>query len=137
MKIKELLQETHEDEGLNLTPLIDVVFVVLVTFILVAPFLAVEKIDLTSTTQKLSTTTPEPNSIAITLFSNGSVSVDGTPLKIQQLPSYLHVVHQNSPDVLIQIFPDQNSKFGVFQLVKDQLASAGFNQVEVVLRPNK
>ena len=136
MKLRELLNESIEEEGLNLTPLIDVVFVVLVTFILVAPFLAVEKIDLTTTTQKLSTTKAEPKAIAITLAPQNQLLVDGNPLKLEQLSSYLKVVYQNTPDASIQIFPDENSKFGMFQMVKDQLASAGFKQVEVVLRPN-
>ena len=40
------LSETHEEPSINMTPLIDVVFVVLVMFIIIAPILNIDRIDL-------------------------------------------------------------------------------------------
>lgn len=129
-----LLEEEESEEPLiNLTPLIDVVFVLLITFMLIAPILNVDHVDLApsgTTTKKEASHTP----LAITLRSDNSIWFRGNHLTLKQLEETIKSEKLLHPGQSPQLIADKNSHFGVYQEVKNILEACGFEQMDVVLQ---
>lgn len=128
--------DEEENDDVNLTPLIDVVFVVLIMFILVAPLVEIDRIQLAGagTEKKADMTSFEENSaIKIHVYEDNSIWLNGVLMSIEELNIALkkHPQKKLSP----QIFHDRKAYFGTYQSVKNAVEDAGFASVDVILKP--
>lgn len=133
---KGTLTQEHNDEILiNLTPLIDVVFVVLVAFILIAPLLEVDRIDLAEGTESSLKEISQKSHIVIYVREDDSIWWDHRPVSKQQLLSLLKDARQKYPSQIPQVFHDRKASFGLYQDIKSAVEMAGFEGMDVVLKP--
>jgi len=127
--------------GVNLTPLIDVVFVVLIMFILVAPMLELDRIQLAAgpnSNQRDSTKNlQEQNSLVIHVYADNSILVNGTVVSEKQLSSLLQAIHLEKPHLIPKLFQDKRAQFGTYQTVKNAVELAGFSELDLFLDPGK
>lgn len=127
---------THTDEadtgGINLTPLIDVVFVVLILFILVAPMLHIDKIQLASGIGKENQLVSDQNGIRIDVFANSEIKINNQIVREKELEAVLFALKKISA-APPKLFCDKSAPFGTFQKVKGALERSGFEELDVVL----
>ena len=133
---RSLLAEEGESEEplINLTPLIDVVFVVLITFMLIAPVLDIDLVELapgSASHQKEASTSP----LTISVRSDNSIWFRGKPIHLDELERALKQAKLQYPEYIPQVIPDKQAHFGTFQAVKNTLELCGFSQMDVVLQP--
>lgn len=129
----------EEEAQINVTPLIDVVFVVLIMFIVIAPLVETDRIELASyaKTAEHKTKQIEQNCpIIIHVHADNSIKVNGTMVNLAQLKETFKEQKLRQGQKVPQLFQDAKSNFGVFQKVKNALEEAGFEEVDVVLSPN-
>lgn len=132
-------QHHIEEPTVNLTPLIDVVFVILIMFILVAPMLELDRVDLAnagSHTADGSSSVQETSPITIHVHANNTISFNEQRVSIEQLPDLLRQAKKRYPKAKPQLFHDRKGQFGVYQSVKNAAESAGFQQMDIVLKPS-
>jgi biopolymer transport protein ExbD len=132
-----LRQNPHEEPMINLTPLIDVVFVMLIMFILVAPLLELETIQL-ATGPASAEKTPqiqEQSPISIYVKPDNSIWFNQQSLTSSELAKQLVQAHQRYPNAVPQLFQDQHSQFGTYQGVKNVVEAAGFERLDLILNP--
>lgn len=125
-----------EEPTINLTPLIDVVFVILIMFILVAPLLNLDRVELAdagSDAPEGPVAVHERSPITIHVHRDNTVSFNEQPVTVDQLPGLLHEAKKRYPNAKLQLFHDKRGHFGVYQSVKNAAEAAGFNQMDVVL----
>ncbi|NRA90477.1 MAG: biopolymer transporter ExbD [Simkaniaceae bacterium] len=129
--------DEEQDEEVNLTPLIDVVFVVLIMFILVAPLIEIDKILLAPAgTKKADMISYNQNdSIKIHVYSDNTVWLNGISVSVDELASELKNLHPKTPKIPLQVFHDKNAYFGTYQSVKNAAELAGFESIDVILKP--
>jgi len=123
------------DEPLiNLTPLIDVVFVVLITFMLIAPVLDVDSVDLAQSggTEKKE---PQTGPLSISVHADNSIWFQGKRVSLEQLESFLKQEKKRFPHAIPQLVHDRQAQFGTYQSLKNILESVGFEQMDVILKP--
>src|ERR1700738_1489464 len=87
-KSRQFYSPMHTEEAsINLTPLIDVVFVVLIIFILIAPMLDLDRIQLASSAQKneRDTISVRESSIAIHVHADNSIWFNNKAVNIKEL----------------------------------------------------
>ncbi len=117
---------------INLTPLIDVVFVVLVSFILIAPLLQMDSVELSQKgeTQKESF---HPKNGAISLFvkKDNTIWFQETQISLFSLEKRLE---KERKETEVFLFPDKNASFGTYQEIKNLLEKMGFSTLKVVLK---
>ncbi len=123
----------ENDGGANLTPLIDIVFVVLVTFILVAPMMEIDKVSLASGPAKETTDAIHPSSLLIHVYEDNSIQINKRTITGHHLAPLLKALYAKNPKLVPQLFQDERAQFGTYQKVKNALEEAGFRQLEVVL----
>lgn len=124
-----------EENLINLTPLIDVVFVVLIAFILIAPMLELDHVDLATSSNK-SVASASKSPISIYLKKDNSLWLDNRCLSEIELRKELLEKKNRYPEVIPQLFPDEKASFGSYQIAKDVLEECGFRQMDVILKPN-
>ena len=127
-------QEPIEEPIINLTPLIDVVFVVLITFILIAPVLEVDSVDL-APAGPLEMKQLESSLISISVHSDNSIWYQGSKVTLAELSHFLKLEKIKNPGATPQLLHDQKAEFGTYQALKNTLESIGFEQMDVILKP--
>ncbi len=127
-----------EEPAVNLTPLIDVVFVILIMFIVVAPMLELDRVELADTSyapQEKSISVQEASPIAIHVRQDNTILIEGRAVTFSQLADYLKQAKVRYPNAKPQLFHDKNANFGTYQAIKNAAEAAGFQQMDVVLKP--
>ncbi len=136
MRIRK--QSLLPEAELNLTPLIDVCFVMLIMFIVIAPLLEMERIELASAPPldgSSAIAVQEKSPIAIHVYSDDTLAVNKQSVTLHQLKGVLAYVKQKNPTARPQLFHDRNAKFGTYQAVKTAMEAAGFTEMDLILKP--
>lgn len=131
--------ESHEEGLINLTPLIDVVFVVLIMFIIVAPMLEIDRIALAQASQKEDKTmavAQENSPIIIRVRVDNTIWLGNKQVAVTELTHLLKLAKQQNPHRIPQLFHDKKAFFGTYQTVKNCLEQAGFEELDVILEPS-
>jgi biopolymer transport protein ExbD len=127
-----------EEPTVNLTPLIDVVFVILIMFILIAPLLELDQIELAASGSQAggsSIAVQELSPITIHVKQNNAIVFNNQTVSLTQLSTLLVQAKQRYPKVRPQLIHDHRAHFGTYQAVKNAAENAGFQQMDVVLKP--
>lgn len=126
-----------EEPTVNLTPLIDVVFVILIMFIVIAPLLELDRIELAdgpsialASVQSAQETSP----ITIHVHRDNSLWIDSRMVSLPELKLSLIQARQQFPNAIPQIFHDKSAHFGVYQGVKNAVEEAGFSRMDIILK---
>lgn len=123
-----------EESQINLTPLIDVVFVILIMFIVVAPILEVDKVELAEGVCSANTV-EQASRLTLHVYADDSITINQKPVTLKQLAYVLEQAHARFPDEKPQLYQDKKATFGVYQEVKNLLTRAGFEEMDVILKP--
>lgn len=122
----------------NLTPLIDVVFVVLIIFIVIAPLLDIDQIVLADSNphgQKACLSVEECGPIAIHVKADNSIWLNGRKVTLVDAQALLKEAYKKFPNATPQLFNDRNASFGTYQSIKNAAEAAGFKQLDIILKP--
>ena len=138
MRLSALKNDSSEETHINLTPLIDVVFVVLIMFIIIAPMLELDRVQLASSAQKDTkemAVVQENSPVAIHVQENNSIWLNNRIVSEKELIQILKEARRLHPQKIPQLFHDKKAHFGTYQTVKNAVEIAGFEQLDVILQP--
>ena len=130
--------EESDESMLNLTPLIDVVFILLITFILISPILKFDRIELAyAKEQKKEEQLPSQNrnSITIRVFEDNTITINNREVIEKELLSTLMSLKKNHPKEIPLLFHDKKANFGTYQSIKNAVETAGFDEMDLLLKP--
>jgi biopolymer transport protein ExbD len=136
-KITRQVADSTDGSAANLTPLIDVVFVVLIMFIIIAPMLEIDKVKLATGPQTEFKEGATPSDLYLHVLEDNTILINKRPVSESALLSVLTALHTKNPNLTPQLFQDKRALFGTYQCVKNALEEAGYKELEVVLEPNK
>jgi biopolymer transport protein ExbD len=126
-----------EEPAVNLTPLIDVVFVILIMFIVIAPLLELDQVELAEGANMPQTTrsVQESSPVAIHVREDNTIWFNSQSVTPLQLAILLKNAKAQHPKVIPQVFHDKRAQFGTYQAVKNAAEEAGYSQMEIILKP--
>jgi biopolymer transport protein ExbD/biopolymer transport protein TolR len=116
---------------INVTPLVDVMLVLLVVFMITAPLLASGlKLDLpaAAVAKPLDPKKPIPLSVA----KDGRIAVGTDPVTLDTLVDKVRAAAGRDPAATIQLRGDRETPFGDIVAVMDRLAGAGLTRIAIV-----
>jgi len=124
------------DEGFNLTPLIDVVFLLLV-FFLVATTFAKSEVEMDLELPQASSGEPSSSAhlIVVSIARNGSISVDGRSVTIEALRQKLRAAASRDREQEVLIRGDTRVQFGVVAQAFDACLAASLRHVSIAAQP--
>jgi biopolymer transport protein TolR len=116
---------------INVTPLVDVMLVLLVVFMITAPLLTVGvPVDLPRTEASQMVGQDEP--LVISVNAKGEVFLQETPITLEQLVPQLEAITQNKRDTRIFVRGDRAIAYGKVMEVMGTVNLAGFSRVALV-----
>lgn len=142
MKRSKLLSDQSEvdEPAVNLTALIDIVFVILIMFIVIAPFLELDRVELASAPANNlihdSLPAQQASPIAIHVQRDNTIWLNQRHLSVSQLTAELLELKKMHPNAQPQLFHDKSAHFGTYQLVKNSVEAAGFTHMDIILKPD-
>ena len=120
---------------INMTPLVDVMLVLVVIFILTAPLLASSvRLDLPRT--DAAKPTDAPKFITVVMEKSGRTLLDEKPVTAAQLAERLMQAARANPETEIQLRADQAVPYGRVVEVMGAAQKAGLNRIGFVADPS-
>ena len=116
---------------INMTPLIDVMLVLVVIFIITAPLLA-SSIRLDLPRSDAATPNEAPKFVLLVVDKSGQAFVDDKPLSRDELAAYLKRVAGQNPDTEVQLRADAAVAYGRVVEVMGLAQKAGLGRIGFV-----
>ena len=119
---------------INVTPLVDVMLVLLIVFMIAAPLLSVGvPIELPKTDAKALPSQQEP--ITITVDFEGGVFIQDEEISLDDLATRLIAVSTNGYEERIYLRGDRDTDYGEVMKVMARINTAGFTNIGLVTDP--
>jgi biopolymer transport protein TolR len=118
---------------INVTPLVDVMLVLLIIFMVAAPLLTVGvQVDLPQTQAKSLDQDKEP--LTVSVNTKGEVFLMNSEIKIEELVPKLQAITatRGGTDERIYVRGDRNVNYGMVMRVMGRLSAAGYRRVALV-----
>ena len=116
---------------INVTPMVDVMLVLLIVFMVAAPLLTVGvPIDLPQTKAKELNTESKPITISVT--PAGDLYIGDTPVAIDGLIDAITAQAANGTDERIYVRGDQTANYGAVMKVMGVLSAGGFSKIGLI-----
>ena len=121
----------HVISEINVTPLVDVMLVLLIIFMISAPLLTVGvPIDLPQSEAKQLNEEREP--LTISVNNKGEIFLQDTPVQLDEIVPRLIAITKAGYEERIYVRGDRNVNYGQVMKVMGTLSGAGFRRVALV-----
>lgn len=119
------------NSSINVTPLVDVMLVLLIIFMVTSPMLVSEiKVDLPQT--NLDPIAKEPKIISITIDKNKNLYLNDKKIVFAELNTKLRELSKRQKNSRIFVRSDQSVNYGFVVKIIDHLNNSGFDKVSLV-----
>ena len=131
----ERTKGTEPMSDINVTPLVDVMLVLVVIFILTAPLLA-SSIRLQLPRAEGAQGGTPAHAVALAVDAAGQAYVDDTPVDMAALAQRLQQIARQHPDTEVQLRADTAVPYGRVVQVMDAAQAAGLTRIGFVAQPS-
>jgi biopolymer transport protein ExbD len=122
--------QAEEESEVNLTPMLDVVFIMLIFFIVTASFVKESGIEVNRQYASQAEEKKSAN-IFIAIAENGQVWIDKRMVDIRAVRANIERLHAENPGGAVVIQADRASKNGILVQVLDAAKAAGVENVSL------
>lgn len=133
-------KRSEDDAKIDLTPMLDVVFILLIFFVVTATFLSETAINAASNDNNNNETPPEDTDKKNILFeigANNEIILNGNPRPIieTQIRSNIDQLKAENPAASVIIQPNDESDVSTLVMIMDAARQAGMANISIV-EPN-
>jgi biopolymer transport protein TolR len=116
---------------INVTPLVDVMLVLLIIFMVTAPLMTSGvSVDLPKTNAQPLNSDAEP--LTVSIKADGSIFLQDQPIDIADIVAKLQAIAQNNPDRRIFVRGDKDLAYGRIMEVMGTITQGGFTKVALL-----
>jgi biopolymer transport protein ExbD len=123
-------QQQDEESEINITPMLDVVFIMLIFFIVTATFVKESGIDV-NRPDAATATKQEKANILIAISANDTIWIDRRQVDIRSVRPNIERLHAENPQGSVVIQADKESKTDTLIQVMDASRQAGVYNVSI------
>ena len=129
--------ETANDESdINLAPMLDIVFIMLIFFVVTTSFVKESGIDVNRPTAQTAERRERGN-ILIAIAPNGEIWIDKRPVDIRSVRAVVERLLSENPEAAVVIQGDRDAQIGLLVQVMDQVRKAGVSNVSIAATPGE
>jgi biopolymer transport protein ExbD len=122
--------QEEEDPEVNVTPMLDVVFIMLIFFIVTASFVKEAGIDV-NRPDAATAVRKERGNILVAITENGQIWINKRQVDPRAVRANIERMHAENPQGSVVIQADENSKNGLLVQVMDAARLAGVFEVSI------
>jgi len=120
----------QDDTELDMTPMLDIVFIMLIFFIVTTSFVKESGVTV-STPQAQTASQQENTNIFIAITTEGEVWIDRRPVDPRSVRAIVARLHADNPEGSVIIQADENAATGMLVEVMDQVRLAGVEGIAI------
>ncbi|MCH7708629.1 MAG: biopolymer transporter ExbD [Myxococcales bacterium] len=120
----------QDEEEVNLTPMLDVVFILLIFFIVTASFVKESGIDI-NRPAAATAVRKERGNILVAITPTGQIWIDRRQVDIRAVRANIERLHAENPQGAVVIQADRESKNGLLVEVMDAAKLAGVENISI------
>tara|TARA_X000001036_G_scaffold31457_1_gene25833 strand:- start:60 stop:491 length:432 start_codon:yes stop_codon:yes gene_type:complete len=130
--VKKRQRASNDEEGeIDLTPMLDVVFIMLIFFIVTATFVKEIGIDVNSPDKNQNIQDADKKSIVVKISSRDRIEIRGRSVDIRSVRANIERLHAESPEAPVVVQPHPESTTEVMIQVMDYARQAGVYNVSI------
>ena len=120
----------EQEIDLDMTPMLDIVFIMLIFFIVTTSF--VKESGITVNTPKAQTSSQQQHAnIFVAISDSGEIWVDHRPIDIRAVRSVVARLHAENPEGSVVVQSDQAATTHTLVAVMDQIRLAGIEKIAI------
>jgi biopolymer transport protein ExbD len=123
-------RKTGAGAEIDITPMLDIVFIMLIFFIVTASFVKEAGIDV-SRPEAATAERQERGNILIAIRENGEIYMDRQRVDIRAVRANVERMRAENPEGSVVIIADAGSRNGLFVEVMDQARLAGAREISI------
>jgi biopolymer transport protein ExbD len=120
----------EEDATIDMTPMLDIVFIMLIFFIVTTVFVKEAGVDVNKPNGSLAVM-PKNANIFIAVTEDGKVWIDKREVEVDLVRSNLERLMAEQPSDVIIIQADKEAEHGLVVEVMDQIKMAGIDRISI------
>jgi len=126
----------EEENEINLTPMLDVVFIMLIFFIVTASFIKEAGIDINRPDAPVTESQPEKANILVVISANNEILIDRRVIDPRAVRANIERLHAENPEGSVVIQPSKRSTNKALVTVMDASRQAGVYSISIADNPN-
>lgn len=126
--------ENNEDTEINITPMLDIVFIMLIFFIVTTSFVKETGINPKKPVAETAEAKPRAN-ILVGVDLDGRIWVNNRQIQLNQVRQLIEDAVNETPESSVVLIADQESPTGVLIDVMDQVRLGGIIEIAVSAEP--
>ncbi len=130
MARRRRMEDEEEESEINLTPMLDVVFIMLIFFIVTASFIKESGIDI-NRPEAATAERKERGNILVAISDTGQIWIDRRQVDIRAVRANIERLHAENPQGAVVIQADTDSQHGLLVQVMDAARLAGVANVSI------
>lgn len=123
-------QKASDDVGVDLTPMLDVVFIMLIFFIVTASFVKESGLDV-NRPDAATAERKERGNILVAISDSDQIWIDRRQVDARAIRAHIERMHAENPQGSVVIQADKNSRTGLLVQVMDAARLAGVDNVSL------
>lgn len=123
--------QAEEEEEIDLTPMLDVVFIMLIFFIVTATFVKEVGIDVNSPDKNQNVQDADKQSIVVQITSRDRIRIRGRDIDFRSVRANIERLHAENPDAPVVLQPHPDSTTEIMVHVMDAARQAGIYNVSI------
>ena len=132
MRDHHLLEVAEEEESeINLTPMLDVVFIMLIFFIVTASFIKEAGLDVNRPDAPVTEAQPEKANILVAIDANDDIWIDRRLIDPRAVRANIERLHAENPEGSVVIQPNRRSTNNALVTVMDAARQAGVYNISL------
>lgn len=128
MRMRRHHTSSEDEAGIDLTPMLDIVFIMLIFFIVTSSF--IKEAGITVQTPSADTAENQPRgNILIAVDANGEIWIDRQQVDIRSVRAAVERMRVDQPDSSVVVQADRDARSGLVIRIMDQVRLAGVADV--------
>jgi biopolymer transport protein ExbD len=120
-----------EENEINLTPMLDVVFIMLIFFIVTASFIKEAGLDVNRPDAPMTESTPEESNILVMINANDEIWIERRLIDPRALRANIERMHAENPEGSVVIQANNDSSNKMLVTVMDAARQAGVYNISI------
>ena len=121
----------EEENEINLTPMLDVVFIMLIFFIVTASFIKEAGLDVNRPDAPMTESTPEESNILVMINANDEIWIERRLIDPRALRANIERMHAENPEGSVVIQANNKSSNKMLVAVMDAARQAGVYNISI------